>query len=224
MNMLSNLLASATAEIGHEYFRLPIDGGGPVYRERVYCYELYHQMRRRWPDDGPFRLNGEVDKAAHPVLSRLDASYAKPDLLVHGPGDMGRNHAIIEVKSQKATAEGIEKDIRTLSLFRRRVGYERAIYLIYGHGNLERIFNGSIAWQPRSRSSQPLKCGRTTCRVAPPCICSICIAHDPRLPGGRDWSASAASDRMCQRFELQLSLSEAMNVLISSVSRNHSRL
>jgi hypothetical protein len=85
-------------------------------------------------------LNGEVDKAAHPVLSRLDASYAKPDLLVHGPGDMGRNHAIIEVKSQKATAEGIEKDIRTLSLFRRRVGYERAIYLIYGHGNLERIF------------------------------------------------------------------------------------
>ncbi|MET4374829.1 hypothetical protein ABIA99_007561 [Bradyrhizobium sp. LB12.1] len=140
MNLLSNLLASATAEIGREYFRLPIHGGGPVYRERVYCYELYHQMRRRWPDDGPYRLNGEVDKAAHPVLSRLDASYAKPDLLVHGPGDMGRNHAIIEVKSQKATAEGIEKDIRTLSLFRRRVGYERAIYLIYGHGNLERIF------------------------------------------------------------------------------------
>src|SRR5262245_39939149 len=54
MNMLSNLLALATADIDQEYFQLPIHGGGPVYRERVYCYELYHQMRRRWPDDGPF--------------------------------------------------------------------------------------------------------------------------------------------------------------------------
>lgn len=142
MNILSALLASATADIGDEYFRLPVHGGRLVYRERVYCYELYHQMRRRWPDDGPFRLNGEVDKAAHPVLSGLGASYAKPDLLVHGPGDMGRNHAIIEVKSQMATLAGIAKDLRTLSLFRREVGYERAIYLIYGHGNLARVFEG----------------------------------------------------------------------------------
>ncbi|WP_143271608.1 hypothetical protein [Bradyrhizobium mercantei] len=100
MDGLSSLLASATADIGGEYFQLPVHGGGPIYRERVYCYELYHQMRRRWPEDGPFRLSGEVDKAAHPVLSGLGASYAKPDLLVHGPGDMRRNHAIIEVKSR----------------------------------------------------------------------------------------------------------------------------
>ena len=102
MENLDRILQDATAAVEDNYFRLHIDGAdAPIYRERVYCYELYHQMRRRWPDDGPFRLNGEVDKAAHPVLSRLDASYAKPDLLVHGPGDMGRNHAIIEVKSQK---------------------------------------------------------------------------------------------------------------------------
>ena len=53
---------------------------------------------------------------------------------------MGSNHAIIEVKSRMADAEGIAKDIRTLSLFRRRVGYERAIYLIYGHGSLDPFF------------------------------------------------------------------------------------
>jgi hypothetical protein len=140
MDGLSALLASATADIASEYFQLPVHGGGPVYRERVYCYELYHQMRCRWPKDGSFRLNGEVDKAAHPILSGLGASYAKPDLLIHGPGDMGRNHAIIEVKSRMATSEGIAKDLRTLSLFRREVRYERAIYLIYGHGDLGRLF------------------------------------------------------------------------------------
>src|SRR5689334_19126753 len=99
MNELTALLADATASIRPEYFNLPIHGGSPVYRERVYCYELYHQLRLKWPDNCPLMLNGEVDKTAHPILSGLGASYAKPDLLVHGPGDMSRNYAIIEVKS-----------------------------------------------------------------------------------------------------------------------------
>ncbi|MGY3690563.1 hypothetical protein ACVIGA_000643 [Bradyrhizobium sp. USDA 3240] len=89
---------------------------------------------------GSFRINGEVDKAAHPHLSQLGASRAKPDLLVHGPGDMVRNHTIIEVKSREASLRGIRKDIETLSLFRRIVGYERAIFLIYGDGDLARTF------------------------------------------------------------------------------------
>jgi hypothetical protein len=65
MQELTNLLAGATAAIEPEYFRLSIHGGVPAYRERVYCYELYHQMRALWPEGCPFWLNGEVDKAAH---------------------------------------------------------------------------------------------------------------------------------------------------------------
>ena len=57
MKQLTRILEEATASIASAYFRLPIDGGGPVYRERVYCYELYHQMRLRWPRRGPFMLN-----------------------------------------------------------------------------------------------------------------------------------------------------------------------
>lgn len=136
---LTDILMAATAHIGPEYFRLPVHGGGPVYRERVYCYELYHQMRLRWPAEGPFRLNGEVDKSAHPILSQLGASYAKPDLLVHGPGDMGLNYAIIEAKSLMARPAGIRKDLKTLLLFRTSVGYERAIYLIYGGEDLDYV-------------------------------------------------------------------------------------
>src|ERR1700683_1803216 len=113
MDELTGILAAATAAIGPGYFRLNIDGGSPVYRERVYCYELYHQMRLRWPSSCPFVLNGEVDKAAHPILMKLGASGAKPDMLVHRPGRMAGNYAVIEIKSENASRTGIRKDIAT---------------------------------------------------------------------------------------------------------------
>ena len=96
------------------------------------CYELYHQLRCSWPVECGFYLNGELDKAAHPILKELGADYAKPDLLIHRPGYMLHNNTVIEVKSSKAKRDGIEKDLRTLALFRTKVGYQRAIYLLFG--------------------------------------------------------------------------------------------
>lgn len=132
MEQLSQIILEATAAIGQEYFLLPIHGTVPVYRERVYCYELYHQMRLRWPVESPYRLNGEVDKNAHPYFQNLRAGNPKPDLLVHQPGSGQFNHAVIEVKSSRAADDGIRKDIKTLSRFRNEFGYQRAVYLIYG--------------------------------------------------------------------------------------------
>ena len=136
MDQLDQILRAATTAIEAPYFKLPIYGGPPVYRERVYCYELYHQMRKRWPDTDATRytLNGEVDKNAHLELQTLGVRGQKPDLLVHRPGHMGGfdNYAIIEVKHADVNAVGIAKDLKTLSLFINNVGYKRAIYLIYG--------------------------------------------------------------------------------------------
>jgi hypothetical protein len=129
MEHFTDILQTATARIGPEYFLLPIHGAPPVYRERVYCYELYHQMRLLWPRDCPYRLNGEVDKRAHPYFR--NGGEPKPDLLVHEPGT-GNNYAVIEVKSCRASDAGIQKDIETLTRFRTETGYARAIYLIYG--------------------------------------------------------------------------------------------
>lgn len=132
MNELTDILRRATASIQGGYFHLQIEGGNPIYRERVYCYELYHQMRLLWPEATEFYLNGEVDKSAHPILRELGADHVKPDLLVHRPGYMSGNHAVIEVKSSEADLRGIRKDLQNLALFRDRVGYQRAIYLVYG--------------------------------------------------------------------------------------------
>lgn len=132
MNELTDILRAATCAIGQKYFHLEIDGGNDVYRERVYCYELYHQMRLRWPAHSDFYLNGEPDKAAHPLLKKLGADGLKPDLLVHRPGYMSGNQAVIEIKSANVTNAGIRKDIANLDLFVRTVGYQRAIYLFFG--------------------------------------------------------------------------------------------
>jgi hypothetical protein len=132
MRELTELLLGATARIEPQYFQVMIDGGSPIYRERVYCYELYHQLRCVWPIGSEYCLNGELDKAAHPILRQVGAAYAKPDLLVHQPGCMAGNNTIIEVKSSRAQSAGIEKDLKTLALFRTEVGYQRAIYLLFG--------------------------------------------------------------------------------------------
>lgn len=132
MEQLDDILQAATAAVGEPYFLLPIAGGDPVSRERVYCYELYHQLRNRWPDDAELVLNGEVDKRAHLGMRALGVTNQKPDFLIHSPGDMHRNHAIIEVKVSKTTAKEIRKDLKTLSVFLGGPQYDRGVYLIYG--------------------------------------------------------------------------------------------
>lgn len=78
-------LLSASSQIGREYFQLPVAGAEePEYRERVYCYELYHRWRCHWFDSFPFSLSGEVDKTGHPLIR----GAPKPDFLVHIPGQM----------------------------------------------------------------------------------------------------------------------------------------
>jgi hypothetical protein len=131
MENLTEILMAATANIANTYFYLNVAGGPSIFRERVYCYELYHQLRLRWNDSSAYVLNGEIDKRAHPILQELGADYPKPDFLVHSPGNMNSNYAIIEVK-HSLDANGIRKDLATLDLFLRRAQYMRAIYLFYG--------------------------------------------------------------------------------------------
>lgn len=105
------------------------------FRERVYCYELYHQLRNILGDDFRYKLDGEVDKEGHPVIHPKLGSK-KPDLIVHVPRDMDWNLAVIEVKPVTVTKRirKLTNDINTLKGFLEVAGYYRAIMLIYGNG------------------------------------------------------------------------------------------
>jgi hypothetical protein len=144
MNEFTEMLVAATAAIDGLYMQLPVDGGEAQFRERVYCYELYHQLRLRWPIHSDFAINGEVDKRGHPFAA-LRATMAIPDFLVHTPGSMAGNYAIVEVKPATAQVSGIREDLRKLMRFRQDdIHYERAIYLFYGGANLQRV-HGVVA-------------------------------------------------------------------------------
>ena len=152
---IEQLIADATEHIEQNYFQLPIDGQeDPVYRERVYCYELYHQLRSRWPDNTKYELSGEVDKSGHPLIRGNNLDKVKPDLLVHIPGDMQGNYTIIEIKPINAKRDGLLKDLSTLTAFRRHAGYEKAIYLFYGKGDIERILAMADELQRQDRGNK----------------------------------------------------------------------
>lgn len=128
------LLKCATGAIDDPYFRLPIDGQDlPVYRERVYAYELYHQLRTIWPTEWQYTLNAEVDKRGHPLI-RGTLQNVKPDLLVHTPGYMSGNLVALEIKPIVASVPDLKQDLEKLARFCTDAGYRRGVLLIFGAG------------------------------------------------------------------------------------------
>jgi len=127
-------LKKACERIDRHYFQLDVAGSEePIYRERVYCYELYHQLRCILGDTFPYKLDGEVDKAGHPII-RSELGPKKPDFIVHVPGEMNRNLMVIEVKpvTVKNKINELKEDLKTLKEFLHKARYYRAIMLIYG--------------------------------------------------------------------------------------------
>lgn len=132
----SSALIQAIKNMDSHYFQLPIaDEEDPIYRERVYCYELYHQLRCILTNTFPYKLNGEVDKSGHPVIR----SKKKPDFLVHKPGNMENNLIVVEVKpiTVRSRINELKKDIKTLKWFLDNSNgkYYRGICLMYGNKN-----------------------------------------------------------------------------------------
>lgn len=132
MKEFEEIFQAATRAIPGNFFLLPIviDNSRPraIYRERVYCYELYHQLRIEWDRvQTLYALNGEVDKRGHPYFPK---SGPQPDLLIHEAGSHN-NFAVIEVKPCNGRKNGILKDLRTFERFL-DLGYQRCIYLVYG--------------------------------------------------------------------------------------------
>ena len=135
LSVVADALGRAAAAIPHEYVSLRVAGRARVPRERLYCYELYHQIRLALADGFRFSVGGEVDKRGHPVMHGPGITNTKPDLLIHRPGDMGGNLVIIEVKSVRVRHKrAIRKDLETLTAYRTFAegGYHRAYYLFFG--------------------------------------------------------------------------------------------
>jgi len=147
LKLITNWLVQASEQIPKDYFKLPVAGQeNPIYRERVYCYELYHQWRNQWSDDCRFSLCGEINKNGH----RIIRTHTMPDFLVHTPREM-KNLLILEVKPVSAQLWRIIEDLKKIAWFRTQIkdntdntNYYAGYFLLYG--------KSKITWEKRRKS------------------------------------------------------------------------
>lgn len=132
--LLLEILLESVRHIEEPYFNLPIAESNSIKRERVYCAELYHQLRQRIGAI-PYTVNAEPDKKKHPVIEE-HCGPVNPDLVIHNPGGFGPedNLAVIEIKSTDGNLySGIDKDMRTISCMTGiENGYYFGILIIFG--------------------------------------------------------------------------------------------
>lgn len=136
LRTVTDWLICSSSQVSQNYFQLPVANAldeEAKYRERVYCYELYHQWRSHWTDSFRYSLGGEIDKSGHPLIR----SGAKPDFLVHVPGEMD-NLLIVEIKPANAAVARMVDDLKKLTKFCRQdargnsANYHSAYFWVYG--------------------------------------------------------------------------------------------
>lgn len=140
-NLFMDLLLVSCSGIRDPWFLLPVDRqpSAHAYRERVYTYELYHQLRVRTEGTAvagspAYILSGEIDKAG--LNAVIENGTHKPDLVWHVPSER-LNAAVVEVKAaERWDRSGISKDLRTLAAFLSAGdrAYQRGALLMYGPG------------------------------------------------------------------------------------------
>jgi hypothetical protein len=131
-------LFDSISKIDRQYYRVKLAYfNQTIYRENVYCYELYHQLRKHLGEEFPYILSGEGDKASHPEIVDRCLEF-KSDLLIHQPGTVNEDSflAILHVHSLDSAFRYPE---RLIENFNKMVcatnvegGYYRGIMLIYG--------------------------------------------------------------------------------------------
>jgi hypothetical protein len=109
-----------------------------IYRENVYCFELYHQLRKLLADEYIYSLSGKVDKASHPDIVERCLEF-ECDFLIHQPGVVSSEAslAIMNVCSLDTAFRYhetlIEKFKQMNCATSVKDGYYRGIMLIYGN-------------------------------------------------------------------------------------------
>ena len=132
---LISLIKDALDEVTQDYYHILTTYSLDVVRERVFCYELYHQIRKIQGANGccQFNIHGELDKRGHELIARED--WKIPDFIFHVPGSMEGNALIVEVKGT-ITVQGVSKDLETLKAFCSKYGYQQGLWILFNY-NLE---------------------------------------------------------------------------------------
>lgn len=107
--------------------------------ERVFCYEIYHQLRSLIPEN----LDLTAEQVKSPSVLIGLAGVIQPDLIIHRHGDMENQKLAIEVKSNRNTISraSVFNDLQKIHGYVTGVlQYENAVFLI-GNVRFGSIYN-----------------------------------------------------------------------------------
>ncbi len=113
------------------------------YGERIFCYELYHQLRplvdgakKCGQIDPDIYLQGEIKK---PLLNRINQvglgvtgldRVRFPDLLLHDPTNAKHQELVVEIKNDpNLSVAALKKDLRKIDLFISNYHFNLGIFL-----------------------------------------------------------------------------------------------
>ena len=121
-------IVDALNEIEQHYVKLPaIHKASGLIRERAFCYEFYHQMRKVIPQNREIVINGEIDKRGYPTFNNQN-----PDFVFHIPGSNAGNAMVCEVKGDIRKL-GLLKDLETICHFIEDKYYKSGALIIFAN-------------------------------------------------------------------------------------------
>jgi len=146
LNEAMNMLKIALSKVPKDFHKIKMNKDEERYRERIFCYELYHRFRCLMKNDNDIifhdiTLHGELDKKGN-----KNYNGEIPDFVLHSPGDNDRNLFIVEVK---VNPEGdIEGDLKKLIEFVGHHKYQHGVLICVTDGNNKEkyIENISKSW------------------------------------------------------------------------------
>jgi hypothetical protein len=129
-------ISDALNNVDRKYYSIKIathTEQSTVFRERVFCYEFYHQMRslqekkifikeKNNSELPSINIDAEIDKRGHDVIEE----DFNPDFVFHKRGKM-KNYAVIEVKLR---LEDFKKDFQTLCCMINKYDYKCGVFIL----------------------------------------------------------------------------------------------
>ncbi|MFP3257195.1 MAG: hypothetical protein RXO36_05305 [Candidatus Nanopusillus acidilobi] len=133
-----NFVVEAYLEMDRSYENISFNTSVsiPRYKERIFCYELYHQMRKIQESHNYefldfVKIEGERVKDDLNIPKKLKKV---PDFLAHKP-DSDNNYLVMEVKKASSPKRGMENDLIKLISFMDAslmLKYKYGIFFIFG--------------------------------------------------------------------------------------------
>ncbi len=139
-----SLICDSMGKVGKAYINVSVyNEPTSIRRERIYCYELYHQMRKEY--DKRIRrsslwkklcINAEADKSG----IRNYALGINPDFIIHQQGTIALNVCTVEVKVRMNSSAGIKKDFESISDMMHKLNYQTGVFVLVG-SSLDEFIN-----------------------------------------------------------------------------------